>query len=115
MATPMQINARHGDESRAAHRSSRTVWVWSALVALALLVIIALMAHAPNGPGANSGRVAADTSNIRAGVAPGVGSTYAGQPGGRSDGTPTPPSTPNANAPGSNPVANANAPTGAQQ
>lgn len=110
MATPMQINARHGDESRAAHRSSRTVWVWSLLVALALLVIIALLAHAPSGPGANSGRVAADTSNIRGGTAPGVASTYAGQPGGRPDGTPTP----NANAPGSNPVANANASAGAQ-
>ena len=96
MATPMQINARHGDESQAAHRSNRTVWIWATLVALALLVIIGLLAHAPNGPAANSGRVAADTSNIKAGTAPGVASTYAGQPGGRPDGTPSP--NPNAGA-----------------
>lgn len=96
MATPMQINARHGDESQAAHRSNRTVWIWSVLVAVALLVIIGLLAHAPNGPGANTGRVAADTSNIKAGTAPGVGSTYAGQPGGTPGGTPSP--SPNAAA-----------------
>ena len=90
MATPMQINARHGDESEAAHRSIRTVWLWAALIAVALLVIIGLLAHAPTGPGSNTGRVAAETSNVKAGVAPGVGSTYAGQPGGRADGTPAP-------------------------
>jgi hypothetical protein len=90
MASPMQINARHGDESEAAHRSNRTIWIWAAIVAVALLVIIGLLAHAPSGPGANSGRVAADTANVKAGVAPGVASTYAGQPGGTTGGTPAP-------------------------
>ena len=90
MARLMDVNARHGDESQAAHRSNRTIWMWVALAALVVIAIIAVMSRAATGPGANTGRVAAETANIRAGVAPGVGSTYAGQPGGRSDGTPAP-------------------------
>ena len=95
MARLMDVNARHGDESQAAHRSNRQIWIWAAIAALLVIAIIAVMSRAGTGPGANSGRVSAETSNIRAGVAPGVGSTYAGQPGGVADGTPSP----NPNAP----------------
>lgn len=90
MASPMQVNARHGDESEAAHRSRRSMWIWAAVAAVLLVAIIAVMARAPTGPGANTGRVSADTADVRGGTAPGVASTYAGQPGGRADGTPVP-------------------------
>jgi len=95
MARLMDINTRHGDESQAAHRSNRSIWIWVAVAALVVVAIIAVLSRAATGPGANTGRVAAETANVRAGVAPGVGSTYAGQPGGRADGTPAP----NPNAP----------------
>lgn len=90
MATPMDVNARHGDESQSAQRMNRSLWVWVALVALVVIAAIIFMMRAGTGPGANQGRVAADTSHVEGGVAPGVGSTYAGQPGGRPDGTPSP-------------------------
>ena len=88
MATPMQANARHGDESQAAHRGRRTIWIWAAIAAILLVAVIAMLARAPTGPAANTGRVAAETAHVQGGTAPGVGATYAGQPGGRSDGTP---------------------------
>lgn len=90
MASPMEANARRGDESEAAHRGKRNIWIWAVIAALVLVGIIALLARAPAGPGANTGRVAAETANVRGGTAPGVASTYAGQPGGRTDGTPAP-------------------------
>jgi hypothetical protein len=95
MARLMDINARHGDESQAAHRANRPIWIWALLIAVVVIAAIVALSRAATGPGANSGRVAAETSNVRAGVAPGVGATYAGQPGGRTDGTPSP----NPNAP----------------
>ena len=95
MARLMDINARHGDESQAAHRANRPIWIWVAIAALVVIAVIAVLSRAATGPAANTGRVAAETAHVRAGVAPGVGATYAGQPGGRPDGTPSP----NPNAP----------------
>ncbi|HEY4028800.1 MAG TPA: hypothetical protein VGM25_00525 [Caulobacteraceae bacterium] len=95
MARLMDINARHGDESQAAHRSNRPIWIWVLIAAVIMIAIIAALSRAATGPGANTGRVASETSHVEAGVAPGVGSTYSGQPGGRTDGTPAP----NPNAP----------------
>jgi hypothetical protein len=95
MARLMDVNARHGDESEAAHRANRPIWVWVAIAAVVVIAIIVALSRAATGPGANTGRVAAETSNVRGGTAPGVASTYAGQPGGRADGTPSP----NPNAP----------------
>jgi hypothetical protein len=86
----MQINARHGDESEAAHRSDRAIWIWAALAAIIVIAAIVLMSRAATGPGANTGRVAAETAGVQGGVAPGVGSTYRYQPGGTPDGTPNP-------------------------
>ena len=90
MAIPMQSNARQGDESQAAHRSNRNIWIWAVVAVVAILAVIAVLSLAGTGPASNTGRVANETSNVQAGVAPGVGSTYAGQPGGRTDGTPAP-------------------------
>jgi hypothetical protein len=90
MARLVDVNARHGDESQAAHRFNRPIWIWAALIAVVIIGVIAALSIAANGPGANSGRVAADTSRVEGGVAPGVGATYAGQPGGRADGRPSP-------------------------
>lgn len=95
MARLIDLNERHGDESQATHRLNRPIWLWAALIAVVIIGIIAALSIAGTGPGANTGRVAADTSRVEGGVAPGVGSTYAGQPGGRADGTPSP----NPNAP----------------
>jgi len=95
MARLMDVNARHGDESQATHRFNRPIWIWALLVAVLVIAAIVALSRAAVGPGSNSGRVAADTSHVEGGVAPGVGSTYAGQPGGRADGTPSP----NPNAP----------------
>ena len=95
MARLIDLNARHGDESHAAHRLNRPIWIWAALIAVVIIGIIAALSIAANGPATNTGRVARDTSRVEGGVAPGVGSSYAGQPGGRADGTPSP----NPNAP----------------
>lgn len=103
MARLMDVNARHGDESQAAHRSNRPMWIWVAIAALVVIAIIAVLSRAGSGPASNTGRVAADTANVQGGVAPGVGSTYANQPGGRSDGTPNP--SPNPSAAGAAPGA----------
>jgi hypothetical protein len=105
MARLMDVNARHGDESQAAHRSNRPMWIWVAIAALVAIAIIAVLSRAATGPGVNTGRVAADTANVQGGVAPGVGATYANQPGGRPDGTPNPSRSPAAAgaAPGAQP------------
>jgi hypothetical protein len=94
MATPTQINSRHGDESQAAHRSNKRIWVFALAALVVVLAAIAMLSRAPTGPGANSGRVANDTANVQGGVAPGVGATYANQPGGTADGTPPTPAAP---------------------
>jgi hypothetical protein len=90
MASPMDINERHGDESKAAHRINKNHWYWIIAAAVVVIAILFAMARTGAGPGANAGKVAADTANVQGGVAPGVGSTYANQPGGRADGTPNP-------------------------
>jgi bacteriorhodopsin len=90
MATPMEIIARHGDESKTAHRINRNHWYWVGAAAVLILALLFLMARTAAGPGATQGKVAAGAANIQAGVAPGVGATYAGQPGGLPDGTPAP-------------------------
>jgi hypothetical protein len=95
MARLIDLNERHGDESQATHRLNRPIWFWAALIAVAIIGIIAALSLAASGPAANTGRVAAGAARVQGGVAPGVGSTYAGQSGGRQDGTPAP----NPNAP----------------
>jgi hypothetical protein len=86
----MDVNAPHGDESQAAHRSNRPNWIWVLIAAVVVIAIIAALSRSATGPASNSGRVAAETATVRGGTAPGVASTYAGQPGGRADGTPSP-------------------------
>lgn len=95
MARLIDLNARRGDESQAAQRLNRPIRLWAALIAVVIIGVIAALSIAATGPGANTGRVAADTSRVEGGVAPGVGSSFAGQPGGRPDGKPSP----NPNAP----------------
>jgi hypothetical protein len=90
MPSPIEINARRGDESEVAHRANKNNWIWILLAAVMILAGLFALSRTHTGPGSNEGRVAADTANVQGGTAPGVGSTYANQPGGRTDGTPNP-------------------------
>jgi hypothetical protein len=70
MATTMEANARHGDESEVAHRRNSTIRIWVIAAVVAVLAVIALMSGTATGPGANTGRVSNETSKVQGGVAP---------------------------------------------
>jgi hypothetical protein len=69
----MEINTRHGDESEAAHRLRKPLWLGIVAIVIAIAAVLALMARTGVGPGPVNAPLATQPTPVQSVAVPSNG------------------------------------------